>query len=121
MKLKRYSELIAWQKSKELAVLAYSMTNDYPKAEKFGITSQIRRAAVSISANIAEGYGRRTLKDYVRFLYISQGSLFELETLFAISSDLGYVSQTQFNQIEEDMREVERILSALIRSLENKK
>jgi|AntRauTorcE11898_2_1112593.scaffolds.fasta_scaffold54366_2 four helix bundle protein len=117
MKVKRYSELIAWQKSKKLAVLAYGMTNNFPKAEKFGITSQIRRAAVSISANIAEGYGRNTVKDYVRFLYISQGSLFELETLFAISSDLGFVNKRQFEKIEEDMREAESILSALIRSL----
>ena len=86
----------------------------------YGLTSQIRRSAVSIPSNIAEGYGRKTTLDYVRFLYIAYGSVCELETQTMISGDLGYVRKERFQEIREEIGDVERMLKAMIKSLENK-
>src|SRR5947209_5999745 len=85
-----FRDLIVWQKSKALARRIYSLTKNFPKEEVFGLTSQIRRAAVSIPANIAEGKGRGTQKDFCHFLVQARGSLFEVEALAELASDLGY-------------------------------
>ena len=86
----------------------------------YGLTSQIRRSAVSIPSNIAEGYGRKTTLEYVRFLYIAYGSVCELETQTMLSGDLGYVGKERLQDIRGEIGDVERMLKALIRSLENK-
>ena len=88
--------------------------------ERYGLTSQIRRAVVSIPSNIAEGYGRKTTPDYLRSLYIAYGSICELETQILLSSDLGYIKDNDLKELLEKIGEVERMLKALIKSLENK-
>ena len=119
--LKNYKDLKVWQKSYELCLKIYRLTAKFPKEERYGLTSQIRRAAVSIPSNIAEGYGRKTTPDYLRFLYIAYGSICELETQLLLSGDLNYVNQEYLESLKDGTGEVERMLKALIKSLENKR
>jgi four helix bundle protein len=118
--LKNYKELNVWQKSYKLCLHIYKITKCFPKDEMYGLTSQIRRSAVSIPSNIAEGYGRKTTLEYVRFLYIAYGSVCELETQTMISGDLGYVEKERLQELREEIGDVERMLKAMIKSLENK-
>ena len=115
-----YKELKVWQRAYRLCLGIYKLTKAFPKDEQYNLTSQIRRSAVSIPSNIAEGYGRRTTPDYIRSLYISYGSTCELETQIMLSGDLGYISEEGITKLQEDIREVERMLKALIKSLESK-
>lgn len=110
-----------WQKSYYLCLSIYKYLRKFPSEEKFGLTAQIRRAAVSIPSNIAEGYGRKTTQEYVYSCYVAYGSLCELETQLQLSKDLEYLSQHDFDNIFENLQEEERMLKALIRSLEYKK
>ena len=89
--LKNYKELKVWQRSYQLCLKIYKITKRFPNEEKYGLTSQIRRAAVSVPSNIAEGYGRKTTPEYIRFLYIAYGSNCEMETQILLSGDLGYI------------------------------
>lgn len=89
--LKNYKELKVWQKAYKLCLEIYSATSEFPKEEKFGLMSQIRRAVVSVVSNIAEGYGRKTTAEYIRSLYIAYCSNCELETQMLLSGDLGYI------------------------------
>ena len=118
--LKNYKELKVWQKSYQLCLEIYGVTKKFPKDETYGLTSQIRRAAVSVPSNIAEGYGRKTTPEYLRSLYIAYGSHCELETQILLSGDLGYIKGSDIKKILGNIGEVERMLKALIRSLENK-
>ena len=118
--LKNFRDLKVWQKSYRLCLDLYKITKKFPKEERYGLTSQIRRAAVSIPSNIAEGYGRKTTADYLRFLYIAYGSICELETQLLLSGDLNYVNQENLKARRDDTEEVERMLKALIKSLEHK-
>ena len=107
-----YRDLIVWQKSMSLAREIYHLTKSFPKEEIYGLTSQIRRCAVSIPSNIAEGKGRGSDKEFVRFLQISLGSLYELNTQLELSYDLSYVKS-----IEKNFNlsfEIEKMLNALI-------
>jgi four helix bundle protein len=119
--LKNYRDLNVWQRAYRLCLEIYKATKTFPKDEQYNLTSQIRRAAVSIPSNIAEGYGRKTTPDYIRSLYISYGSICELETQIMIAGDLEYISREIMVNIQEDIREVERMLKALIKSLESKR
>ena len=119
--LKNYKELKVWQKSYQLCLEVYRITAEFPKDEKFGLTSQIRRASVSVPSNIAEGYGRKTTADYIKSLYIAYGSNCELETQIMLSGDLGYIDGDKVKIILDEINEVERMLKALIKSLENKR
>src|SRR5256885_2450253 len=103
-----FRDLIVWQKSKALAKKIYKLTKNFPKEEVFGLTSQIRRAAVSIPANIAEGKGRGTQKDFCHFLVQARGSLFEVETLAELASDLGYFVILDQQEIQGDYDEIGR-------------
>ena len=118
--LKNYKELNVWQKSYELCLKIYGLTEIFPKEETFGLTSQIRRSVVSIPSNIAECYGRKTTADYIRILYIAYGSVCELETQILLAGDLGFIEKGKWDGIKEDIAEIERMLKALIKSLENK-
>jgi len=118
--LKNYKELKVWQKSYQSCLEVYKITKGFPKEEVYGLTSQIRRAAVSVPSNIAEGYGRKTTPEYIRSLYIAYGSNCELETQVLLSYDLGYIKDENMKKIQEEIGEVERMLKALIKSLENK-
>jgi four helix bundle protein len=118
--LRNYKELKVWQKSYQLCLGIYRITRRFPKEEIYGLTSQIRRAAVSVPCNIAEGYGRKTTPEYIRALYIAYGSNCELETQILLSGDLGYIEAEQSKKLRDEIGEVERMLKALIKSLENK-
>lgn len=118
--MKTYTELFVWQKSMELVTGIYKDTQSFPKEEIYGLTSQIRRSAVSIPSNIAEGFGRKSQQDFIRFLKISMGSLFELQTQLRISKNIGFLNESRFNVLFEETREVERMLSAFIQSIADK-
>lgn len=118
--LRNFKELKVWEKAYQLCLEVYRITKGFPKIEIYGLISQIRRAALSIPSNMAEGYGRKTLSEYLRFLYIAYGSVCELETQILISGDLGYLTEIQLSKLQKDVKEIERMLQALIKSLENK-
>jgi len=118
--LRNYKELKVWQKAYQLCLKIYQATKIFPKEERYGLTSQIRRSVVSVPSNIAEGYGRGTTQEYIRFLYMAYGSNCELETQALLACDLGYIKEDQRQRFVEDIKEVERMLKALINSLENK-
>ncbi len=109
-----YKNLIVWQKAKELAVKIYQLTDNFPKAETYGITSQIRRAAVSIPSNIAEGYRRNHDKERTQFLAIAFGSGAELETQLEISKEIFANSNLDFSETEKILEEVMKMLNKLI-------
>ena len=118
--LKNYKGLNVWQKSYEHCLRIYRITAKFPKEERYGLTSQIKRSVVSIPSNIAEGYGRKTTVDYIRMLYISYGSVCELETQILLAGDLDIIEKSEMGTLKKDIAEIERMLKALIKSLENK-
>ena len=118
--LKNYKELKVWRKSYRLCLEIYRITKEFPKEERYGLMSQIRRATVSVPSNIAEGYGRKTTPEYIRFLYIAYGSICELETQVLLSGSLGYIEADKIEILLEGIGEIERMLKALIKSLERK-
>ena len=113
-----HKDLKVWQKSMEFVVVIYTMTKDFPKEEQFGIVSQMRRAAISIPSNIAEGYGRVYGKETIKFLSNALGSASELETQIIISKDLGFISTDCLKQLLDQIEEIIRMLSALIKSID---
>ncbi|MDP2981885.1 MAG: four helix bundle protein [Candidatus Latescibacter sp.] len=116
--MKTFRDLLVWQKSIELVVEIYKVTKRFPNDECYGLTSQMRRCAVSIPSNMAEGYGRNSPNDFARFLQISTGSLFELQTQIEISHKLNYVTSNDFDALYESTREIERMLSSFIRKVQ---
>ena len=116
--MKSHKNLIVWQKSMTLVTRLYEVTQTFPKEELFGITSQMRRAAVSIPSNIAEGYGRIYGKETLKFLSIAQGSASELETQLQISLRLGMASVSALNDLISLTEEILRMLSALIKTVD---
>ncbi len=118
--LKSYRDLMVWQKAMELTLEIYRFSSSFPRTEMYGLTSQLRRAGVSVPSNIAEGYGRGSRKEYVQFLCISQGSLKELETQLILAQRLNYGSKMASDSILELSDEVGRMLGSLIRSLKEK-
>ena len=119
--IKTYRDLIVWQKSMSLVTDIYRLSRSFPKDEVYGLTSQMRSCAISIPSNIAEGNGRAPTNDYIRFLRMAVGSLYELQTQLEISRNLEYISKTDFDTSYESSREIERMLSSLLRKLNDKK
>ncbi len=117
MSVRRYQDLIVWQKAMDLALMVYEATEVFPQKEIFGLTNQLRRAAVSIPSNIAEGQGRETTRDFLRFLEIARGSLQELETQLILASRLRYIDETGKAALFEVAEETGRLLSGLVKSL----
>lgn len=115
--MRSYQDLIVWQKSVELVTAVYTLTSSFPKSELFGLTSQMRRAAVSIPANIAEGYARKHRKEYVQFIRIAYGSGAELETYFVLVKNLGFVENASTREAEKLLDETMRMLNKLVSSL----
>lgn len=111
---RNYKDLLAWQKSMDLVTACYKHTANFPALERYGLTDQLRRAAVSIPANIAEGQGRQYDAEFARFLYIASGSLAELETHIQIAQRLGYLDQLAADHLLEQCTEVARLLHGLI-------
>ncbi len=116
-RVRTYRDLIVWQKAMQLVTQIYSIIKTLPKEELYGLMSQIRRSSISIPSNIAEGYGRYSTNDYIRFLQISRGSLYELQTQLEICLNLKYLSKKVFEEVYEQSKEVERMLSSLIRKV----
>jgi len=104
-----------------LVTEVYKTTRNFPQNEIYGLVGQVRRCAVSIPSNIAEGYGRNSVSDYIRFLRIAAGSLYELQTQLDISLNLQYLQDEAYRKLFESSREIERMLSSLIRKLDDKK
>ena len=115
--LRNFKELKVWQKAYQLCLEIYKITKDFPKEERYGLTSQIRRAGVSVPSNIAEGYGRKTTAEYIQALYIAYGSNCELETQMLLCGDLGFIKKQDFEIFQKEIGDVERVLKGLIRSL----
>ena len=112
-----YRDLEVWQAATELAVQVYRLTALFPREERYGLTSQLRRAAVSVPSNIAEGKGRASDKELIQFLCHSRGSLFEIETQLAIGKQLGYCTAEDLNTLRRETSRVGQMLNGLIRSV----
>jgi len=118
--MESYRELKVWQQAMDLAVECYATTKAFPKEELFGMTSQIRRCATSVPANIAEGWGRQSTGDYIKFLRIAQGSLKELETHLLLCTRVELLDTDNLQQFESRTTDIGKMLAALIRSLQQK-
>jgi four helix bundle protein len=121
MAVKTYQELFAWQKAMDLAESTYGITRDFPSEERFGITSQLRRAAVSVPSNIAEGHERSSASDYVRYLHIAKGSLAEAETQIVLATRLKFLTGKAADSWLTTASEVGRLLNGLIASLKGRR
>lgn len=111
--MKRFANLIVYQKSKELVVLVYKILELFPETERFALCSQMRRAAISVPSNIAEGMGRLSDKDQAHFLNIAYGSLMELYAQLDISRDLKYIDDTMFYQLEEQIENISKMIQSM--------
>src|SRR3989338_7536492 len=119
-KIKSYQDLTVWQKSVDFSIKLYGVTESFPKQEMFGLISQLRRAAVSIPSNIAEGFRRKTNKEKLQFLRIAYGSGAEIETQLVISNKLRYLNDDNYAHLTQDLGEVMRMLNTLIDRFEKK-
>lgn len=115
--IRGFRDLVAWQKSVQIGLETYRLTASFPAEERFGLVNQVRRASVSIASNIAEGYGRGGRADYVRFLKLARGSLYELETQTVFAARLAFAPPEAAEQFTAQLHECSRILGGLIRSL----
>lgn len=115
---KSYKDLKIWRKGIELVKVVYAQCGQMPNEEIYGLQSQVKRSSISIPSNIAEGYGRSSMKDYARFLKIARGSLLELETQFIIAQELNLINESSFKAVEEIIIEEGKMLNAYIKTLE---
>jgi len=120
-KIKKFYELDAWTKGHELVLEIYNLTKDFPKEELYGIVSQLRRAASSITANIAEGFARYHFKDKTRFYYQARGSVAEVQNFLLLAKDLKFIDLKICKKLGEDANEVSQLINGLIRSIEKQK
>ena len=118
--VRSYRDLAIWKRATETCVQLYEVTKAFPADERFGLVTQMRRSAVSIPSNIAEGFGRGSAAEYVRFLRIAKGSLNELETQVTIATRLGFIAPGSGDELLEDLGEIGRMVGGLIRSLDSK-
>jgi len=118
--IRSHRDLLVWQRAMDVAVLTYELTRQYPRDELFGLTSQSRRAAASVAANIAEGYGRATRQAYLNFLRIARGSLKELETHMVLAQRVGLASSEPSNALLVQTDELSRMLHSLISKVQNR-
>jgi len=114
---KPHKKLEAWKTAMEAVMTVYKITNKFPDQERYGLISQMRRAAISIPCNIAEGAGRKGKKEFRNFLNMAQGSLSELDTQLEVSKRLGYIGEDELQEVENQLLRIDKMLSGLIRSL----
>lgn len=117
---KGYKKLKVWQEAHKLALLVYKIIKKFPKFEYFGLVSQIRRAVISIPANIVEGHTRKSSKEFIRFLIVANGSLVEVEYYFELALELEYIDKKDYGDFEKQRRIVGGLLNGLIKSLKQK-
>ncbi len=120
MVVQSYKDLEVWQKSIDMVTMTYTITDNFPSKELYTLTSQIRRAAISIPSNIAEGRGKRSTRDFMRYINIAYGSAAELETQLIISKNLGYVSSEESEPLFQEIARICRMLNGMLSSLEKK-
>jgi len=113
-KIREFTDLLAWQECHKLVILIYHLTTKFPKSEQFSLTNQLRRAAVSITSNIAEGFGRHTYKEKVQFYYQAQGSLTETKNQLLIAKDIGYLTKEDIDKFNKQANIAHRYLQGLI-------
>lgn len=118
-KINSFRDLIVWQKAMVLCEAAYAVSSGFPDTERFGLTAQLRRAAVSVPSNIAEGYGRNRTRDYLRYLGMARGSLYELETQLTLAARLGFTDTDRIGACAAKIAECDRMLNALVRAIED--
>lgn len=117
LKIKNFTDLNTWKEAHKLVLLIYKITKDFPKTETFALADQILRAVVSITSNIAEGFGRQGIKEKIQFYYMAQASLAEVQNQLIIAKDVNYISNIEFGKIWEQSVLVYKLISGLIRSL----
>lgn len=116
-KITKFNDLIAWKKGHELLLLIYKNTNNFPPDERFGITSQLRRAGVSITSNIAEGFSRHSKKEKIQFYFTSMGSISEVQNQLIIAKDLDYIELREFEQMIRMSIATHKLINGLVRSI----
>ena len=116
--IKAFTDLNSWRESHKLVLLTYKITNKFPNSEVFALTNQMRRASVSISSNIAEGFSRRGLKEKVQFYAMSLGSVTELQNQFYIAKDIGYIDSDKFRMLFDQSIVVHKLINGLIKGVE---
>lgn len=114
-KIETFTDLNVWKEGHRLVVMVYKITRDFPKEELYSITNQMRRAAASITANIAEGFGRQSYKEKVQFYYMSKGSLAELKNFILIAKDVGYLTKTELGTLASQANIVDQLLQGFIK------
>jgi four helix bundle protein len=120
--IKSYKDLLIWQKGIDIAIALYELVEDFPKEEIYALTSQVKRASISISSNIAEGYGRNSTQSYIHFISISRGSLFELETQLIVAQKLKFIkNETLFSELMNQITEESKMINSFINKLESSK
>ena len=115
-KIRSFTDLVVWQKAHKFVLEIYELTNYFPKQEKYGLVDQLRRAAVSITSNISEGFYRRTAIDKSHFYYTSLGSLAEVQNQLVLSRDLNYLSNNRFQKLGKESVEIHKLIKGLIKS-----
>jgi len=115
-KIKEFTDLIVWQKGHELVLTTYQLTKKFPSDEKFALNSQMRRASVSITSNVAEGFGRRGAKDKEHFYVMASGSITELQNQFIIARDLTYMTDEEYTKVNILLKDVKLLLNALLKT-----
>ncbi len=118
--MKTHKDLDVWKLSIEFVTEIYNLTKDFPKEEQFGLTNQVRRASVSIPSNIAEGAGRRSDKEFLQFLYISMGSIQEIDTQLLISLNLNYLTKSEYEILLTKLDQISKMISGLIKSVKER-
>ncbi len=116
-KIEKVEELISWQKSKDLTIEIYKITKNSSFSKDFGLCNQIQRAAVSIPSNIAEGFGRGGNKEFLQFLSIAKGSLYELKTQLIIAFEIGYINDIEYNKLKNDSEEIGKLITGFMNYL----
>jgi four helix bundle protein len=119
-KIISFTDLIAWQEGHKLVITIYKIANNFPKREAFGLFSQITRAAVSVTSNIAEGFARQTKKEKRQFYYTAKGSLVEVENQLLIARDISYLAKEDFKKIAKQAIVVDKLISGLIKAVERR-
>ena len=115
-KIKSFTDLLAWQEVHKLLLMIYETTKKFPKEELFCLISQMRRAALSITSNMAEGFGRQSYKEKIQFYYLAQGSLTELKNQLLAAKDIGYMDKNDFDRVAEQANRTHQLLQGFIRS-----
>ena len=119
MTIKSFTDLIAWKEGHKLVLMVYRTSNSFPTKEQFGLTSQITRAVISITSNIAEGFSRRSRKESAQFFYVALGSITEVQNQLLIAKDLGYVRKEDFKPTADQTVLVAKLINGLIKSAKN--